>query len=268
MKRAPGWLILGLLLGMPSLLCAQEVESTEAHELLFQEAVEALRLSRYEAASTAFEESLRLRPQAKTACNLALTYDRWGGHESEARDAYVRCAELDQGGRFRDHALARASALRVVLAERPPDPPDTQVALPDPVETDPDPIQGPPAPPVLPPTRGLLWAGIAFTVAGVATLGSGIAPTISASADADTILREYPLRRIAPDDVVYLALNEEFKRKRRVAVGLYVAGGALTLVGTAFIIADVVRNRQSTPSALVVVTPTEGGAMAVGRFEF
>ncbi|MFT5359102.1 MAG: Tfp pilus assembly protein PilF, partial [Polyangiales bacterium] len=123
MNRACGWLVAALLVGMPSVLCAQEVESTEAHEVLFQRAVEALRQSQYEVASRSFEESLRLQPQAKTACNLALAYDRWGGHEVEARDAYVRCAELDQDGRFRDHALARAAALRDVISRRPPDVP-------------------------------------------------------------------------------------------------------------------------------------------------
>ena len=74
MKRARGWLVIALLVWMPSVLCAQEAESNEQHEVLFRRAVEALRLSQYEVASTSFEESLRLRPQAKTACNLALTY--------------------------------------------------------------------------------------------------------------------------------------------------------------------------------------------------
>lgn len=268
MKRARGWLITALLVWMPSVLCAQEVESNEQHEVLFRRAVEALRLSQYEVASISFEESLRIRPQAKTACNLALTYDRWGGHEVPARDAYVRCAELDQAGRFRDHALARAGALREVIANRPPeDLPDPVLDVPDPVDDyQPRPVQ---PQPVLPPTRGLLWAGVAFTVAGVAALGSGIAPSISASADSDTILDKYPNRRIAPDDDTYLRLNDDFNRKGRLALGLYVAGGAVVLVGAAFIIADVVRHRRRTPpTARVGVAPTEGGAMAVGRFEF
>lgn len=268
MNRAGGWLALALLFWMPSALCAQEAESNEEHEVLFRQAVEALRLNQFEVASTAFEASLRIAPQAKTACNLALTYDRWGGHDVRARDAYVRCAELDRGGRFRDHALSRAAALREVIASRPPEPerPDPIIVVPDPV----DDYQPRPAQPqvVAPPTRGLLWAGVAFTVAGVAAVGSGAVPSVSASADSDTILLKYPNRRIAPDDDAYLRLNDDFNRKRNVALGLFVAGGAVVLVGAAFIIADVVRQGNRPPAALVGVAPTDGGAMAVGRFEF
>lgn len=284
---------MALLLSVPSALRAQEADSTEEHEVLFVQAVEALRLSQFEVASRQFVESLRLRPQAKTACNLALTYDRWGGHEVEARDAYFRCAELDQGGRFRDHALARAAALREVIAARPPD--ERRTPDPDPDTGDPDVVHQDPLgqdaldqndrdefnqrdgqgdrrpvdPPTSRPARGLLWAGVAFAVVGVVTVGSGVAPTRSAGRDSDMILDKYPLRAISATDTVYLQLNEEFERKQRVAIGLYVAGGTLTLVGAAFIIADIVGNRRQTPpSTRVGVAPTEGGMMAVGRFEF
>ena len=272
MKRARGWLAAALLFCFPGIVHAQNTESSEEHEVLFQEAVEALRLSQYELAVASFEASLSLDPQAKTACNLALSYDRWGGHEVQARDAYVRCAELDQGGRFRDHALARAAALREVIAARPPDirpdPVDPVVVrAADPVrDYEPRPVA---EPTTVPPPRGLLWAGIAFTVAGAAALGSGITPTLSAAADSDTILAKYSNRMIPSTDETYVRINDDFKRKRRLATGLFVAGGAVTLVGVAFIVADVVRHRRrsSTPTR-IAVAPTPGGAMAVGYFEF
>lgn len=83
---------------------------------LFKRGVQALRAQDFAAASAAFQQSYTLSPKAATMCNLALTYDRWGAHLAEAVEAYRKCAEDDDAGRFRDHALVRARELRGELA--------------------------------------------------------------------------------------------------------------------------------------------------------
>jgi Flp pilus assembly protein TadD len=101
-----------------ALWCA--AASADDAPALFKRGVEALRKSDFAAAADAFQQSYALSPKAATMCNLALTYDRWGGHVGEAVDAYAKCAEDDTSGRFVEHALARARELRVQLAAAPP----------------------------------------------------------------------------------------------------------------------------------------------------
>ena len=95
-------------------------EPAPAAMALFKRGVEALRAKDYEAASSAFQQSYALSPKAAAMCNLALTYDRWEGHLADAVESYRKCAEDDDSGRFRDHALERARELRARLAAMPP----------------------------------------------------------------------------------------------------------------------------------------------------
>ncbi|MDB4970729.1 MAG: hypothetical protein JWN44_6418, partial [Myxococcales bacterium] len=116
---------------------------------LFHRAVESLRGSDYAAAADAFRQSYALSARPAALCNLALTYDRWGAHESDAADAYERCAAADNSGWLRAHALARAAALRASLASTPPTPqiverPDSEAATPDPTAGEAAPVIAPP----------------------------------------------------------------------------------------------------------------------------
>ena len=80
-------------------------------EDLFRRGVEALKAERYSDAASLFRTSYNMEKQAATQCNLALTYERWGGHEAHALEAYRLCAAEDETGRFRDHALEKVAAL-------------------------------------------------------------------------------------------------------------------------------------------------------------
>lgn len=154
MRRAAP-IVVALLLG-----CA--VARADEAPALFKRGVEALRAKDFAAAAMAFQQSYAQSPKAATMCNLALTYDRWAGHVAEAIESYRKCAEDDESGRFRDHALERARQLREQQAASPPPPPvEAKPAPPDepekkpaePPVVAPPPVASPPvaSPPVAPP---------------------------------------------------------------------------------------------------------------------
>ena len=149
MKRATTILV--------ALLACSAVARADEAPVLFKRGVGALRAKDYASAATAFQQSYALSPKAATMCNLALTYDRWDGHVAEAIEAYRKCAEDDESGRFRDHALERARQLREQLAASPPPPvaapkpePPVEHERPSepPVATPPPTAPSPAAPPV------------------------------------------------------------------------------------------------------------------------
>ena len=119
-------------------------EASATAASLFKRGVEALRAKEFAAAAAAFQDSYARSAKAATMCNLALTYDRWGAHAAEAIEAYRKCAEDDESGRFRDHALERARQLRAErpataapLAEAPANEPRPTLAAPSPTRAAP-----------------------------------------------------------------------------------------------------------------------------------
>lgn len=98
-------------------------ESAGGPQELFRLGVQALNESRYADAASMFRLSNDMERNVETTCNLALTYERWGGHDAQALETYQACAAEDTTGRFRPHAEARIVALRVrVQPAAPPAP--------------------------------------------------------------------------------------------------------------------------------------------------
>ncbi|MBO6937426.1 MAG: hypothetical protein JJ863_20805 [Deltaproteobacteria bacterium] len=237
----------------------------------FDEGVQALRAERYEAAAAAFQRSYELDPKAETACNLALTYDRWEGHSEDAIDAYLQCAQDDDSGRFRDHALSRASALR---SQRQPDEPeelpppdgggdgDTDGGEGDGGTTNQVPIvEHGEAPP--PRSRTLLYVGIGAAAVGLAFIVGGAVAAGNGRAGLDELEEEFPDRVITNEAGV--AKLEEVEGQRTRALAFYVTGGIVAAAGLALAAIDLAKGSDDTS---VSVAPTRGGAMATLRLDF
>lgn len=111
----------------------------EAHsgaDELFERGVKALKAEQYEDAISLFRVSYDMKQQAATQCNLALAYEKLGGHVDDAIKAYQRCAHEDDSGRFRDHALNKVYQLTnqsqtKVEPPPPPPPPEKQKSPPN-----------------------------------------------------------------------------------------------------------------------------------------
>lgn len=90
---------------------AEPAPTPSGAEDLFRRGVDALRAGQLADAAALFRLSHEMSPRPATLCNLGITYERWSGHEADAIEAYRRCAEADDTGRFRERALAKVRAL-------------------------------------------------------------------------------------------------------------------------------------------------------------
>jgi hypothetical protein len=90
-----------------------EHRSSGGAEELFRRGIEAFRAEDYAAAVSLLRLSYSMQPRPETQCNLGLAFERWGGHEAEAIEAYRQCAAEDATGRFRARALQKARDLEV-----------------------------------------------------------------------------------------------------------------------------------------------------------
>ncbi|MCB9591201.1 MAG: hypothetical protein H6719_00595 [Sandaracinaceae bacterium] len=77
---------------------------------LFEQGVSAMDSGNPALAAQYFEQSYQQFPRASSACNLALALERTG-RGCEAISWYRQCAALDTAGTFRDHAGRQAAAL-------------------------------------------------------------------------------------------------------------------------------------------------------------
>lgn len=245
---------------------------------LFRAGVESLREGEFTDAERAFLASYEIEPRAATLCNLALTYDRWGGHEEQAARAYERCAAEDDTGRYRAHATQRASDIRQALSLRqalgsPPPEPEAADA-PNPFMNDAPPPTEPEdgeevevaehrAPGTEPPSRshGLLWGGLVSALAGGGLfLGGAVLAgngrddldeldMLTGGGGGDTVLLEPG----SPEAQLY----RDAERKRTTALGLYVGGAVLVALGATLVVLDVATGQLE---GQVYATPTRGGA--------
>jgi hypothetical protein len=110
--RLVSWLALTALIVAAPLAGARAERGAGGPEELFRLGVKALNESRYADAASMFRLSNDMERSVETTCNLALTYDRWAGHDAQAIETYQACAAEDTSGRFRPHAEERIAALR------------------------------------------------------------------------------------------------------------------------------------------------------------
>ncbi|MEM6954056.1 MAG: hypothetical protein AAF411_01325 [Myxococcota bacterium] len=208
-------------------------------------------------------------------CSLLL------GNGTIARDEYTRYLELDPNGSRATDARARLISLGAPVPDaREANSDDSEAAdsgsteVPESSATDPtvghgtsntDPATIEPAPRAER-TRGLTWLGAALLAGSVVPFvlaGQRFAEAIDIE---DQLVMQFGSLRVIPlDDREAQAQNEKRQREERIGIGLLVVGGVALGAGIAMIITDV---RRANRAAEVGVTPTEGGAMAVGTFRF
>lgn len=100
-------LSIGLLLASPA--SAQQTRDQQAR-VQFDYGVNEMNAGRPETAVDYFQRSYNLSPRASSACNMALALERL--HRAcDARSWYERCAQIDNEGRFRDHANQQARVM-------------------------------------------------------------------------------------------------------------------------------------------------------------
>jgi hypothetical protein len=245
----------------------------------FQAGIASLEAGDFALAELSFRRSIAAYPTVAAQCNLALTYDRWGHHVTDALEAYERCADLDSSssGHYHAHAVERAAELRVEMeaARRAPtEPASLPVDAGAPVLA---PATNPPAqasrtmtyqqqPPTASPSRAFLWLGLTSTlVAGVA-IASAAALAGSANGDADELERAgYPMvdgRYFIPEGDPGADTLNSAAAKASASIGLYVGGAILGALGVTFFIVQVA---TASGSADVAVAPREGGAVVSAR---
>ncbi|MAQ14647.1 MAG: hypothetical protein CMN30_07605 [Sandaracinus sp.] len=268
-------LLLAALILFVALPAAAQEEARDADaQASFDAGVSALRAERYEEATEAFQRSYEAAPRAETACNLALTFDRWAGHKEEAIDAYLRCAQDDESGRYRDFALDRASTLRSqrrpAAAEELPedaDPaPPEPAPDPAPVVAEPDPAPVPVAPEGPPPrSHTLLVVGGITAVVGLALVIGG-AVTAGNGRDRVAYLDErYPNGIITdPSDEAVLERADELRTR---ALVLYVSGGIVAAAGLTLALIDLLSGGDDDRGAQVGLAPLPGGGLASLRLD-
>jgi len=208
-----------------------------------------------------------MEARVATMCNLALTYDRWDGHEAQALDAYRRCAEDDDEGRFQEHALERSRALRETLAtsggtqtsgdpgstEEPPPPreaPSSSIVV----------VSVPAQPEPLPPPRQrrpLLWTGLVVEILGLASLATAMGLHIWAEGVYDQLSEQYG------DDPIPVgsAASDRIARGDRgvdAARALYIVGGVLVGAGVVLMLLDVALRRVASRGTRISFIPTVG----------
>lgn len=216
----------------------------------FAEGVRAAQEQRWSDAAQAFRRSYRLEPRVEALCNMAITYDRWEGHEEDALRAYRSCAAADESGRFAEHAAERSAAIEreLLLAEPEPEPvdapePAAEPAVPTPVETRPN--------------RALLVGGIASAIVGVGLAAGGAASAISSNNTLDDLRQAHPDGNIvvgSPAAERFATAESQADRARGLYIGAAVAGVASA---TMLVLAYVFQSEEQ-PAQLSVVPSRDG----------
>jgi len=249
---------------------------------LFRQGVAAFREGSYPEAASLFRLSYDMEARAETQCNLALTYERWGGHDMEALESYRRCAEDDTDGSYRPRALERAQQIRQRLQTEGA----TETTAPEPggggtgqqgdggddgsAAAGSDGSGGGGTGPrqrgmVI--SRPLLWTGLGVGVLAAASLGTAIGLHVWTAGIHDDLSSTYGDRPIATgsDDAERVSQGETGVGA---ALGLYIVGGVLAAAATVLVLIDLTQESDPVEATLISVMPTPSGLMVGGRFSF
>lgn len=260
---------------------------------LFRRGVEALQAGEYPEAASLFRLSYDMERRAATQCNLALTYERWGGHDLEALEAYRRCAEDDTDGRYRPRALERAQEIRRRLdasggagaggsvaaggGGRPPEGPAGEGGEGAAGEGaggggsageaggggsgGQGRGQGRGRRPVVI-SHPLLWAGVAVAVLAAGSFGTAIGLHVWAQGIYDDLSERHPPgnRYVEPgsEDADAVDLGGTLVGA---ALGLYITGGVLAAAATVLIAIDLTQADSGVEASFVSAMPLPGGLM-------
>jgi hypothetical protein len=260
-----------IVLLVASFASGERVEAQSYARALFQQGVEALRDGRYPDAEAAFTASYAAEPHAATLCNLALAYERWGGHTPQAIDAYDRCASEDRTGEYADHARERSSTLRASIASAQPPPPVPTMmpaAYPTAVTAYPTTSYNT-YDPGYTTTYGWLAGGIVTSVLGVGAIITGFILAADAYAIDEELYSVYPNLMIPetiggqpnPD----VDLLDRAKLESGLAVGMWIGGGVVTALG-AFLIGLHLAQPAARPPSYPAASVGPNGASL--RFSF
>lgn len=258
---------------------AQDVTaSDETSATLFEEGVAHLREERFRDAARAFRRAYRAEPRVEAMCNLALTYDRWGGHVEQALRAYRTCARDDSTGRFRGYAQRRIEEIEreTALADEAPDPVDDPVS--EPVDTSVPVVAPSLAEPVTAPQAALdqasasavearaepvlLYIGIGAAGLGLVSLGTAIGLALESGRLTDQLFEELgPSPTVVRGSAEHQRL-EQAQTLAAAATGLYVGAAILVALGTTLGAIDLVATRDEGEPALSVTVTGSGMTMA------
>lgn len=276
--RLVGLRLVGLALALaaaslaPSSAGAQDTR--EQARQLFERGVAAMDGGNPALATQYFQQSYQLYQRASTACNMALALER-SQRACDAGGWYRQCAALDTEGRFRDHAQRQAAALDA-QCQTSPSAPNPFVGGPAAQQGSTQPaltasghatvVEGPGATSSAPVfrTRGadhtLLAVGIVGMVLGGGAIGGGAAAAVEGQARLDGL--PPTIQEGSPEHDRWL----EAATLHDVALGLYIGGGALALLGAIMIVIDLAQpgafggSSEAAPHLRFGLSPTPGGA--------
>ncbi|MEZ4340713.1 MAG: hypothetical protein R3B82_29175 [Sandaracinaceae bacterium] len=248
LRLAPA--IVLLLIALP----ASAQDANRARQL-FEQGVSAMDSGNPGVAAQYFHQSYEQFPRASSACNLALALERTS-RGCEAISWYRQCAALDTEGSFRDHANRQAAALSARCPSTVQSPfvggPQTTSSTPPSTGGGGVQVVESGAPPAYVQHRDydhtMLGFGIPALLLGVgAFIGGGFAAD-EANYQADQIVAMGYAPSGDPDNPTVLPAGSDAANAydsastmSTLAIGLYVGGSILSLVGAILIVVDLAR---------------------------
>jgi tetratricopeptide (TPR) repeat protein len=253
----------------PALAYAEPSTDVSKAEQYAAEAFEAYNNKDYQEAVVLYLKALEAAPSADVLFNLAKIYDTKLNDRELAMKFYRRYI-ADPGAepervRQANTRLAELRELEIAAADKPAQ--TSPAAAPPPSGAD----RGQTS---LPPERdrggltGMQWAGIATGLVGLGGVAVGTVFGFGAKSDADTAKQECDGNDCRTQRGVDAA--EDASTKATISTVSFVAGGALTVLGTILLLAGGSSSPPQRDTARLSITPYAGqgslGTQLSGRF--